>query len=127
MTIHDGAGLFEKIVQEGLADKCLRDFSFGDLKTLAALLCEHCDGTTMPSYLGNGTLRIPMDAPLKYQVWRRKLTAKEKYELFLEMGVSEEDVHFFMHQRSIDVALGRTDDMGRHLDSSSANEFLCNR
>ena len=104
MTIHDGAGLFEKIVQEGLADKCLRDFSFVDLKTLAALLCEHCEGTTMPSYLGKGTLRIPVDAPLKYQIWRRKLTAKEKYELFLEMGVPVEDLHFFMWPAAIEEA-----------------------
>ena len=105
MTIYDGAGLFEKIVREGLADKCLRDFSFGDLKTLAALLCEHCEGATIPSYLGNGTLRIPVDAPLKYQVWRRKLTAKEKYELFLEMGVPPCDMHFFMWPASIEEAV----------------------
>lgn len=119
MTIHDGAGLFEKIVQKGLADKCLRDFSFGDLKTLAALLCGHCDGASMPSYLGKGELRIPVDAPLKYQIWRQKLTAKEKYELFLEMGVPPCDMHYFMHQRSIDMALGRTDEMGRLLSSET--------
>lgn len=115
MKIHDGAGLFGKIVAEELADKCLRDFSLGDLRTLASLLCEHCEGASIPSYLGKGTLRIPIDAPIHYQVWRLKLTPKEKYELFLEMGVPPEDMHYFMHQRLIDVALGRTDEMGKEI------------
>ena len=107
MNIHDGAGLFEKIVDHGLADKCLRDFSFGDLKLLADLLADHCDGNTIPTYdTEKKRLVIPFNAPLKYRYWLHKYSDAEKYQLLLEMGVENEDMGRFMHRGQIEAAIG---------------------
>lgn len=104
MTIHDGVGLFQKIMDHGLADKCLRDFSFGDLKLLADLLAEHCDGTTIPTYdREKRRLVIPADAPLRYKYWLQKYNDTEKYKLFLEMGVPDSEMHKYLHQAQIEA------------------------
>ena len=98
MNIHDGAALFQKIMDNGLADKCLRDFSFGDLKLLADLLADHCDGNTIPTYdAEKKRLVIPFDAPLKYRYWLQKYSDAEKRQLLLKMGVPEEDLRLYMH------------------------------
>ena len=113
MNIRDGVVLFDKILDAGLADKCLRDFSFGDLKLLADLIAEHCDGNVVPTYdKERKQLLIKFDAPLKFRYWQRDLSDKEKYDLFLELGVPPEDMPRFMSARAIDVATGRTDKMG---------------
>ena len=120
MTIREGASLFDKILDAGLADKSLRDFSFGDLKLLADLIAEHCDGTTVPTYdRVTKQLLIRFDAPLRFRYWQRDLSDKEKYDLFLEMGVPSEDMSRFMSERSIDVATGRTDKMGMPIKQES--------
>ena len=105
MNIHDGVGLFQKIVDNGLADKCLRDFSFSDLKLLADLLADHCDGTVIPTYdRERKRLVIPFNAPLKYRFWLHKLSDTEKYQLLRELGVPAGDVHLYMHQGAIEAA-----------------------
>ena len=58
----------------------------------------------MPSYHGNGELHIPWNAPAKYRMWERNLSAKEKYELYLEMGVEPSDMRYFMWQAAIEEA-----------------------
>ena len=102
MNIHDGVGLFQKIMDHGLADKCLRDFSFGDLKLLADLLAEHCDGTTIPVYdREKRRLVIPFDAPLKYRYWLHKHSDTEKYQMLRELGVPKRDLVLYMHEGSL--------------------------
>lgn len=104
MNIHDGVGLFQKIMDNGLADKCLRDFSFGDLKLLADLLAEHCDGTTIPVYdQDKKRLIIGFNAPFKYRYWLHNYGDAEKYRLFREMGVPESEMHKYLHQAQIEA------------------------
>jgi len=110
MNIHDGAALFQKIMDNGLADKCLRDFSFGDLKLLADLLAEHCDGTAVPVYdREKKRLIIPFSAPLKYRYWLQNYNDAERYRLFLEMGVPDSEMHKYLHQAQIEA--GREDNI----------------
>lgn len=61
-------------------------------------------GHKVPAYHGNGHLVIPWNAPAKYRYWQRDLSCKEKYELFIEMGVPPEDMHFFMYLAGIEEA-----------------------
>ena len=104
MNIHDGVGLFQKIMDKGLADKCLRDFSLGDLKLLADLLAEHCDGTTIPTYdAEKKRLVIPSDAPLRYKYWLHKYSDAEKYQMMRELGVPESEMHKYLHQAQIEA------------------------
>lgn len=113
MRIIDGAKLFEKLEEKGLTDKTVRDFSLDDLSKLAEILSEHVDGTAPPFKDELGRLIIPFNAPAKYRYWLQKLTDQEKYDLFLEMGCSKEEIYKYMHQRSINIAEGVCDKMGR--------------
>lgn len=113
MKINDPPQLFRKLQELGLTEKPLALFNLEDLQALVEMINLFIDGEELPHYEGNGVLKIPFNAPYKYCYWKYAPTPKEKYELLQEMGVPDEDIHFFMHQRAIDVALGKTDEMGK--------------
>ena len=118
MRIHNGSKLFKKLEAKGYVDKPLRLISLRELEDIVDYISDYVFGNDMPSYHGKGELYIPFSAPRKFKYWteeNKDITEKQKYELFLEMGVPAEDMHYFMHERAIDIALGKTDEMGREI------------
>ena len=115
MEIKDARGLFDELVAKGLVDKPLKKTSLGELKEFVEILAKHIENFEIPFYEGKGRLRIPFFAPPKFRYWEQNLNEKGKYDLFLEMGVPEEDMHYYMSEREINIATGKTDAMGKAL------------
>lgn len=116
MKIHNGSELFKKLEAKGYVDKPLRLISLRELEDIVDYITDHVDGNDMPYYEGNGRLHIPFSAPRKFKYWSEEnLTEKKKYDIFSNMGVPEEDMRYFMDARAIDIATGKTDEMGRNL------------
>ena len=110
MKIINGNDLWNKLVEMPFASKKLCDLSKQELEIFLRMTIDHVNaedeeyGYRLVYYKGNGNLIIPWNAPPKYRYWQQELSDKEKYNLFLEMGVPESDMHFFMHEEAIRIA-----------------------
>ena len=113
MKIRDGAALWSDIKLYGLDDKRLGEMSLHEVELLADLLSKHSKGDVAPHFYGEDLI-IRFGAPLEFRWWERKnMTDKDRYSLFLSLGVPEDKLTRYMSQRDIDCALGRCDDSGR--------------
>lgn len=111
MKIINGGELYERLKKRSFFCKRISELSKTELESFLKIAIDYVEEENgegychkMPSYHGNGELHIPWNAPKKYRVWERNLSAKEKYELFLEMGVAPYDMHYFMWSAAIDEA-----------------------
>ena len=111
MKITDGKKLWERLKDAPFFRRSISELSKAEMEHLLKLAIGFVEeeggeyGYKLPSYHGNGHLHIPWNAPAKYRYWEQELTSKEKYELFLEMGVSPEDMHYYMYQAAIEEAV----------------------
>ena len=65
-------------------------------------------------YINDGSLYIPEGAPDEVKFWKNNWTDKERYDVYKnKLGLDDEMLKKYMCQRSIDVALGKCDIMGR--------------
>lgn len=111
MKIINGGELWERLEKRSYFCKRISELSKTELESFLKTAIDYIveeDGEgyyhKMPAYHGNGELHIPWNSPAKYRVWERNLRVKEKYELFLEMGVPMRDLHFFMWPAAIEEA-----------------------
>lgn len=111
MRIINGGELWERLEKRSYFCKKISELSKTELESFLKTAIDYVEEENgegychkMPAYHGNGELHIPWNAPAKYRKWERDLSAKEKYELFLEMGVEPSDLHFFMYEAEIDEA-----------------------
>ena len=111
MKIINGGELWERLEKRSFFCKRISELSKTELESFLKTAIDYIEEENgegychkMPSYHGNGELHIPWNAPAKYRVWEQNLSAKEKYELFLDMGVPMRDLHFFMWPAAIEEA-----------------------
>lgn len=110
MKIINGGELWERLKERSFFCKRISELSKTELESFLKTAIDYVeeDGEgycyKMPAYHGNGELHIPWNAPAKYRVWERNLSNREKYELFLEMGVEPCDMRFFMWPAAIEEA-----------------------
>ena len=105
MRIRDGAALWSDIKLYELDGKKLGEMSIHEVELLADLLSRHFDGED---------LIIPFGAPLEFRWWERKnMSDKDRYALFLELGVPEDKLTRYMSPRDIAFARGEVDIYGR--------------
>lgn len=111
MKIVNGAKLWERLKSAPFFRRSISELTKAEMELLLKLSIDFVIaeggeyGYTVPSYEGNGHLHIPWNAPAKYRYWEQELSCKEKYELFLEMGVPPEDMHYFMYPAGIEEAM----------------------
>ena len=113
MKLHIAGDLFKELEKEGYVDKPLREITQREMEHIVDIIADHVDGQEMPTYETGGHLRIPFSAPLKFRTYIHNYSDKEHYEILLEMGVPEDEIHYYMSHRAIGVALGKIDEMGR--------------
>lgn len=113
----DLANLWHSLVDSGLAYRAPAEWSKEEITALyeSCVKAYKKANSYAAPYFENGTLRIPHDAPDEIKWWKNDFTDKEKYQLYKRLGVPDEDMHNWMHQRAIDVALGKCDAAGRPL------------
>ena len=91
MTIHDGAMIFDTIIQGDLTTR-VYVFSIGDFNLLAYLIADHCDGRAIQTdNREHKQLLIKFDAPFSFPVLTSK-NETEKNDFFLDMGKSTKDM-----------------------------------
>ena len=111
MKIINGGELWERLKKRSFFCKRIQELSKTELESFLKIAIDYVEEENdeeychkMPSYHGNGELHIPWNAPAKYRLWEQNLSAKEKYELLLEMGVLPYDMHYFMWTAAIEDA-----------------------
>lgn len=113
MKIRDGAALWSDIKLYGLEDKRLGEMSLHEVELLADLLSKHSKGDIAPHFDGEDLI-ITFGAPLEFRWWERKnMTDKDRYRLFLALGVPEDKLTRYMSPRDIAFARGEVDVFGR--------------
>lgn len=113
MKIRDGAALWSDIRLYELDGKKLGEMSIHEVELLADLLSKHSLGDVAPHFDGKDII-IPFGAPLECRWWeRKKMTDKDRYDLFLALGVPEDELTRYMSPRDIAFARGEVDEHGR--------------
>lgn len=113
MKIRDGAALWSDIRLYELDGKKLGEMSIHEVELLADLLSKYSLGDVAPFFDGKDLI-IPFGAPLECRWWeRKKMTDKDRYNLFLALGVPEDKLTRYMSPRDIAFARGEVDIYGR--------------
>lgn len=113
MKIRDGAALWSDIRLYELDVKNLGEMSIHEVELLADLLSKYSLGDVAPFFDGKDLI-IPFGAPLECRWWeRKKMTDKDRYDLFLALGVPEDKLTRYMSPRDIAFARGEVDVYGR--------------
>ena len=113
MKIRDGAALWSDIRLYELDGKKLGEMSIHEVELLADLLSKYSLGDVAPFFDGKDLI-IPFGAPLECRWWeRKKMTDKDRYDLFLALGVPEDKLTRYMSPRDIAFARGEVYIYGR--------------
>ena len=111
MKIIDGAGLWEALVAEGLAEKRVGEMSLHEVELMAGIFADHVDGD-IPPYWNGRDLIVPFAAPYACRWWRHKFKPAERLKLLREAGVPEEKYTMYIDERDILMAKGLVDESG---------------
>ena len=112
MKIRDGVALWNDIRLYKLDDKRIGEMRLHEVELLADLLSKHVENDVAPHFDGDH-LVIPFGAPLACRWWQRNMTDKERYDLYLSLGVPEDRLTRYMSPRAISVARGEVDVYGK--------------
>lgn len=113
MKVRDGVALWNDIKLYELADKQVGEMSLREIELLADLLSKHVEGDVAPHFDGDN-LVIPFGAPLECRWWqRKKLSDKDRYDLYLSLGVPEDKLTMYMSPRAIAFVRGEVDVNGK--------------
>ena len=112
MKIRDGVALWNDIKLYKLNDKQVGEMSLSEVELLADLLSKHVENDIAPHFDGDN-LVIPFGAPLACRWWQRKMTDRERYDLYLSLGVPEDRLTMYMSPRAIAFVRGEVDVNGK--------------
>ena len=112
MKIRDGVALWNDIKLYKLDTKQVGEMSLHEVELLADLLSKHVENDVAPHFDGDN-LVIPFGAPLECRWWQRKMTDKERYDLYLSLGVPEDKLTMYMSERAIAFVRGEVDVNGK--------------
>ena len=121
MKIIDGAGLWEALVAEGLAEKRVGEMSLHEVELMAGIFADHVDGD-VPPYWNGRDLIVPFAAPYACRWWRHKFKPAERLKLLIEAGVPEARLTSYMDERDILMAQGLVDESGNAIRRKVSNE-----
>ena len=112
MKIRDGVALWNDVRLYKLDDKPVGGMSLREVELLADLLSKHAENDVAPHFDGDN-LVIPFGAPLECRWWQRKMTDRERYDLYLSLGVPEDRLTMYMSPRAIAFVRGEVDVNGK--------------
>jgi len=121
MKIIDGAGLWDAIVKEGLAEKRVGEMSLHEVELLACIFADHVDGDVPPFWNGRDLI-VPFAAPYACRWWRHKFKPAERLKLLREAGVPEDRLTSYMSERDILRAEGKVDECGNEIRRVNGEE-----
>lgn len=112
MKVRDGVALWNDIKLYKLDTKQVGEMSLHEVEFLADLLSKHVENDVAPHFDGDN-LVIPFGAPLECRWWQRKMTDRDRYDLYLSLGVPEDKLTMYMSPRAIAFARGEVDVNGK--------------